>query len=193
MGYGKAECYVWGLLVPPSAQTEVPLGLTEVTLSCEVPGLLLQHRSVSTPLVNKALFLMLLMSLSRFHIDGPRSLRGRKLTSRAKLDTGTKCLLPQLLSSPPGFKPCKGVYSQTLSYRRCSQPSFLCLCPHAILHITFLAVCGGIPASSKLQMLQALTVVQIQHCRSLTWESSLVRSGEKFINVLFMLKLYSAL
>lgn len=42
----KVEWDAQGLFDPPPAATELRLSLAEETISCELPGLLLQHRSV---------------------------------------------------------------------------------------------------------------------------------------------------
>lgn len=113
--------------------------------------------------------------------------------AREKLSSHIKASRTQrlnALSSPLDFKPQKGLHCQALSWSRYSQTFLLPSCSRAVLPITFPAACGGIPGFFKIQMLQALTLVQICPCRSLTWESSFVRRGENFINVLFMWKWY---
>lgn len=107
------------------------------------------------PLANKAPFFGIAHVLIPFPHRRPRATAARKeadVPSQAG-HRDCECLLAQVPSSPLDFKPHKTVYSQALSCRRCSQPFLLCPCSHAILPVTFLAVRGGIPASSKLQML----------------------------------------
>lgn len=61
-GRVKAEQDAWGLLDPPSAETELQLSLAEVAISCELPGSLLRHTSACNSLLTKHPFSILLMS-----------------------------------------------------------------------------------------------------------------------------------
>jgi len=114
------------------------------------------------PLVNKAPFFGIAHVISPFPHRRSWAAAAREeadLSSQAG-HRDCECLLARLPSYLLDFQPRKAMCSQALSWRRCSQAFLLSPCSHAILPITFLAVCEGIPTSSKLQMLRALTLVQ---------------------------------
>lgn len=93
----KAEQDARSLLDPPSAETELQLGLAEVTISCKLPGSPLSHRSAYTPLVNKTPFFDITHVLILFPC---RRAQAAAVREEADLPSQAGC---RDCECPPGF------------------------------------------------------------------------------------------